>query len=321
MNRDKPQKHLSRRTLLTGGTGLALGPGLGLTGWRRASAAELDFDPEQDPTMGRMIVFEDPFLTLDRETWAAGPKAGTADPGFYGRAAFARWGGEEGFDPYAIVTDAEASHGMALQISAKYIGQTMNVPHYYGNEETEFQWISGNIQSARSDGTIMRGWRHGYFEARMLFPAHPLTWPAFWFLNARSILAPATSIEIDVVEHKGFEPHVYGAYLHEWGDPGERHESSGVTTGPDMTTSYNRYGVLLAGDHCVIYFNRRPIRDFATGEALVWTMSRSAEMKETDDVFWPLITLALRSDYDFPEPLLDEHKLAHMRTDYFRVYS
>ncbi|TGN68230.1 glycosyl hydrolase family protein [Paracoccus liaowanqingii] len=266
-------------------------------------------------------IFEDPFLTLDRETWAAGPKAGTADPGFYGRAAFARWGGEEGFDPYAIVSDADASHGTALQISAKYIGERMNVPHYYGNEEPEFQWISGNIQSARSDGTIMRGWRHGYFEARMLFPEHPLPWPAFWFLNAHSILAPATSIEIDVVEHKGFEPHVYGAYLHEWGEPGERHDSSGVTTEPDMTESYNRYGVLLIGHHCVIYFNRRPIRDPATGEALVWTLSRSAEMAATDDVFWPLITLALRSDYAFPDPLLDTDKLTRLRTDYFRVYS
>lgn len=318
--RHKPEL-LSRRSLLKRGIGAAVIPPFGMAAWTRVSANELDFDPEQDPTLGRTISFEEPFRSLDRASWDAGPKASTGDGGFYGRSAFARWGGEEGFNPYAIVDDADASHGAALQISARHIGRQMSVPNYYGNELPEFQWISGNIQTARRDGTILRGWRHGFFETRMLFPEHPLTWPAFWFLNARSILSPATSIEIDVVEHKGFEPQTYGAYLHEWGEPGEHHEGTGVHTEPDLTQSYNLYGVLLVGQFCVIYFNRKPIRDLVTGEPLVWTLNRSGEMAATGDVFWPLITLALRADYEYPDPLLDRHKLTHMRVDYFRVYA
>ena len=42
-------------------------------------------------------------------------------------------------------------------------------------------------------------------------------------LNGRSVLSSKTSIEIDVVEHKGWEPKLYGALLHEWGQPGEHH--------------------------------------------------------------------------------------------------
>ena len=116
---------------------------------------------DADPTVGRSLIFEDNFNTLDWSIWDAGPKATTSDPGFYGRSAFARSNGEEGFNPYAIVDEPMASDGKALQISAKYIGQPMNVPSYYGNPLPEYQWISGNIQTARRDGTINKGWRKG----------------------------------------------------------------------------------------------------------------------------------------------------------------
>lgn len=317
-----PPRGLSRRAVLARAGAAAL-PSVILPSYARTAAvgaAGAGFDPERDPTEGRRLLFEDAFQTLDRSVWNAGPKAGTAEPGFYGRAAFARWGGEAGFDPYAIVDDPEAQDGKALQISVKHIGRTMQVPDYYGNALPEFQWVGGNLQAARRDGTVLKGWRQGYFETRMRFPEHPLTWPAFWLLNARSILTPQTSIEIDVVEHKGFEPHVYGAYLHEWGNPGERHQSSGVTTGPDMTRGYNLYGVRIEGGTCVVYFNRSPIRDPKTGAALVWTLDRAAEMDASGDVFWPLLTLALRSDYQYPDPLRPEDRQAAMQVDYFRVY-
>ncbi|MEI4485297.1 family 16 glycosylhydrolase [Frigidibacter sp. MR17.14] len=282
-----------------------------------ARAAELD----RDPTLGRDLVFEDQFEHLDREIWNAGPKVSNADPGYYGRSAFARFGGEEGFDPYAIVDDPDASGGTALQISAKFIGRTMTVRNYYGNDQPEFQWISGNLQTSRRDGTVTRAWRHGYFETRMLFPRHPLTWPAFWLMNRCTILAPSSAIEVDVVEHKGFEPHDYGAYLHEWGEPGARHDGSAIRVSEDMTAGYNRYGVLLVDDLCAVYFNRRLVRNHATGVPAVWAISRSAEMDLTDDAFWPLITLAILPDYPFPDPLMAEHRETRMRVDYFQVYA
>jgi hypothetical protein len=185
----------------------------------------------------------------------------------------------------------------------------------------EYQWVSGNIQTAKKDGTIKKGWRRGYFEARMLFPKHPLTWPAFWMMNGRSILQPKTSIELDIVEHKGWQPTLYGAYLHEWGQPGEHSEGTGVPTPVDMTRGYYRYGILVDGTRCVPFFERKPIVDTRTGLPADWTITRSSELDADGDVFWPLLTLALRSDVDFPQPLRAEHFRAHMRVDYFQAYS
>ncbi|KQV70326.1 family 16 glycosylhydrolase [Rhizobium sp. Root1220] len=295
----------------------AAGLGMLLSGPRN-TLAELSPD---DPTVGRKLVFEENFPTLDWSVWNAGPKASTADPGFYGRSAFSRQFGEEGFNPYLVVDDDMAGDGKALQISAKYIGKPMAVPHYYGNLLSEYQWISGNLQTASIDGIVNKGWRQGYFEARMLFPTHPLTWPAFWMMNGRSILSPQTSIELDVVEHKGWEPTLYGAYLHEWGQPGEHHEGTGVPTALDMTKGYRRYGILVDKTHCVPYFERKPVIDTKTGLPANWAIHRSADMDVDGDVFWPLLTLAMRSDVAYPQPLKPEDELAHMRVDYFHVYS
>ncbi|HEY0213000.1 MAG TPA: family 16 glycosylhydrolase [Paenirhodobacter sp.] len=307
--------HLSRRDLLVTASSLLA------TGAMSPATAETVLNPEADPTQGRSIIFQDLFTTIDPANWHAGPKATTFDSGYYGRSAFAGIDGAEGFVPYAIVEDAEAENGTALQISARHIGRKMTIAGYYGNDDPEYQWVSGNLQGAKADGTILRGWRRGYFEARMRFPAHPLSWPAFWLMNGRSILTPRTSVEIDVVEHKGFELHQFGAYLHDWGQPGERHQEAGVTVTPDLTQGYHRYGVLLVGNRCVVYFDRQPIRNPATGKPLVWTANRSAELDVNNDVFWPLLTLALRHDVPYPDPLRDQDRETRMRVDYLRVYA
>ncbi|OWV96115.1 1,3-beta-glucanase [Rhizobium sp. R72] len=290
---------------------------LACAGLGRVGPANADAD---DPTAARHLVFEDNFSQLDWSVWNAGPKAGKSDPGFYGRSAFARRTGEEGFNPYAIVDDPRAADGKALQISAKYIGAPMSVPSYYGNNHSEYQWISGNIQTASKDGTVTQGWRRGYFEARMLFPSHPLTWPAFWLMNARSILGTPTSIELDVVEHKGFELSQYGTYLHEWGQPGEHHEGTGVAAGLDLTQDYRRYGILVDDTKCVPYFERKPVIDTRTGQPANWQIHRSLDLDVDGDVFWPLLTLALRADVPYPKELTPDQLQPHMRVDYLRVF-
>jgi hypothetical protein len=304
-------KDLRRRTVLQ----LSVLGGAGSLIWPRTMAAAVD------PTEGRKLVFDEQFRMIDWTVWNAGRKASTFDAGFYGRSAFARSTGEEGFNPYAIVDDGDTENGKALQISAKHIGRQMSVPSYYGNDDAENQWISGNLQTARMDGTVMRGWRTGYFEARMRFPRHPLTWPAFWLMNGRSILYPATSVELDIVEHKGWEPMNYGTYLHEWGQPGEHHEGMGAQTAIDMTSQYCRYGMLVTETHCTPYFERLPVIDPATGRQADWPITRAAELKANDDVFWPLLTLALVPDMPYPDPLKAEDEMTSMRVDYVRVYS
>jgi len=305
---------MTRRTLLKGSSTLAFASGAAHSGFAASDA------PAGDPTAGRSLVFDESFRALDPAIWDAGPKATTASQGHYGRAALSRMDGEEGYNPYAIVDDPAAEDGKALQITAKYIGRPMAVRNYYGNTLPEFQWISGNIQTARSDGTVYRGWRNGYFEARMWFPYHPLTWPAFWLLNKNSILKPAASVEVDIVEHKGWERDIYGTYLHEWGKPDERHDSTGVYPGVDLTGGYFRYGFLIDGERCAPYFERKLIRDANTGRPANWTLGRAKQFDAENDIFFPLLTLALRTDVPFPNTLRPEDREARLRIDYMRVY-
>jgi hypothetical protein len=106
----------SRRNVLKGLTAALAVPG----SIEPPGAAQAD---EVDPTRGRAVLFEDHFGGLDTVIWNAGPKATTFDSGFYGRAAFARASGEEGFVPYAVVEDPRAEDGKSLQISARYMGR------------------------------------------------------------------------------------------------------------------------------------------------------------------------------------------------------
>lgn len=277
--------------------------------------------PPDDPTAGRTLVFEDAFTSLDTATWNAGPKATTFDSGFYGRSAFAPITGEEGVNPYAIVEDPSATDGRALQISAQYTGRPMRIYAYHGNKLPEYWWVSGNLQTAKRNGVILKGWREGYFEASMRVPNHPLAWSAFWLMNGRSILYPKTSIEIDVVEHKGWEPNLYGTYLHEWGEPGQHHEGMGVPTPMDLTQGYHRYGMLVTRTACTPYFDGKLVRKPGTDGPVVWAIGRAYELDQQGDVFWPLLTLALRDDVPFPSPLQDADKTAHLRVDGIRVFA
>ncbi|MGU3541631.1 glycoside hydrolase family 16 protein [Methylobacterium sp. A52T] len=288
-----------------------------LIGIGRAGAAA---DVTADPTQGRTLVFDEPFKEINGRIWNGGPKATTGPSGYYGRSAFAPLSGAEGFKPYEIIEDAEATGGTALQISAKYIGRKMSVVNYYGNDTSDYQWISGNLQAGSRSGVVSIGWARGYFEARMKFPRHPLTWPAFWLLNRDGISNTKRSIEVDIVEQKGFEPNLYGVYLHEWGQPDEHNEGSGVPTPVDMTQQYCRYGVLIQDGKCIPYFERKPVINPATKQVNIWTLTRASEMAKTGDVFWPLLTLALRTDVQVPQ-LTEAQKLVHMQVDYFRVYS
>lgn len=305
----------SRRDVLIGSAALAAAGTLIMIG------TDVQADETEDPTKDMSLTFDENFAMLDPAIWYAGAKPSTSDTGFYGRSAFSRINGEDGYNPYAIIDDPSTENGKALQMSVRHLGRKMNVPNYYGNDNPEYQWVSGNIQTAKPDGTILQGWREGYFEARMWFPAHFLTFPAFWLMNGRSILHPQTTVELDIVEQKGSESDLYGAYLHEWGQPNEHHQGVGVPTDVDITKGYFRYGLLVKDAKFRLYFERKPVIDPKTLEPVNWTIGRAAEMQSNNDVYWPILTLALRADVPYPTQLDPNDYEAHMRVDYVRVYT
>lgn len=306
---------LNRRSLLT-----SLGGAITLADQPQGASPKREMPPS-DPTFGRSLVFEETFDRLEPAIWEAGAKATTIDPGYYGHSAFAPYGGIAGYNPYDIVSEPTATDGRALALGARYIGAPLGVHGYFGNNRPASQWVSGNIQTARKDGAILKGWRRGYFEARMWMPAHPQTWAAFWLMNGRSILHPRTSIEIDVVEHKGWEPRLYGTYLHEWGQPGEHHEGVGVPVEQDLTAGFHKFGVLVTDDACTPYFDGRPVVTKSSVAPLVWRISRSTELDRDADVFWPLLTLAITTDRTGDTLVSEDQRDARLLVDYLRVYA
>lgn len=122
--------------------------------------------------------------------------------------------------------------------------------------------VGGLLASARPGGSGFAA-QYGYFEARMLAPAAPGTWPAFWMLPSTNLISPQSVVpEIDAVELYGHEPTGACHSTHEFKDGkdggvahcGTRFDSTrealawhtyGVSIGP-TTISYYIDGDLVA---------------------------------------------------------------------------
>jgi hypothetical protein len=81
----------SRRMLLAAAAALAGGAG--------SKTAPAEAQDAADPTIGRKLIFDEQFASLDPAIWHAGPKSTTNDAGFYGRSAFSRRGGRRASTP------------------------------------------------------------------------------------------------------------------------------------------------------------------------------------------------------------------------------
>ena len=64
--------------------------------------------------------------------------------------------------------------------------------------------VEGHTYLSARMNTV-RGWKYGYFEARMKLPEGRGTWPAFWMLPDNSGEWPSCG-EIDIMEHAGSHP-------------------------------------------------------------------------------------------------------------------
>jgi hypothetical protein len=101
----------------------------------------------------------------------------------------------QGFDNVRVVDDRY------LRIDVE-----PNPPGYVDPQGWGRTHLGGMLASARPGGSGFSA-QYGYFEARMLTPAAPGTWPAFWMLPSDNLIAPTTTVaEIDAVELYGHNP-------------------------------------------------------------------------------------------------------------------
>jgi beta-glucanase (GH16 family) len=200
--------------------------------------------PVEHPAHGRRLIWEEPFDQLSADRWYAGPKP---DGQEYGVAAFLPFQSSEA-NPYRVIDGF-------LRIRASHRPDRKD-PVGLGRT-----WITGHLSSGFPDGTLRAGSRKGYFEARMMFPAGPGTWPSFWLLDENSILSSAKdgAVEIDVVEGYGHSQTSYVATEHDWPPPStpgsHKLAQHNVSNIGDLSLSFHDYGVDITDDTVIFYFD------------------------------------------------------------------
>ncbi len=118
-------------------------------------------------------------------------------------------------------------------------------------------WRSGLICSVSHDGDPNAGFtqKYGYFEMMAKLPSGMGTWPAFWLVGINKSHAAA---EIDVIEYYGGFPSYFHTTEHVWVNGRIqllRGLMSRVPSG-SLSTSFNRFGVLITKDTTSFYLNR-----------------------------------------------------------------
>jgi Glycosyl hydrolases family 16 len=163
---------------------------------RGALSGDVSSSPAAD---GRTLVYSEEFnqpVTLSRSGVGADYAAAKPDHGGaqdFGSAIFAD--PAQGFGNLEVVDD----HYLRINVEPAPAGYVD--PQNYGRTH-----VGGLLASSRVDGSGFAA-QYGYFEARMLAPAAPGTWPAFWMLPSNNVVSPTPTVaEIDAVELYGHDP-------------------------------------------------------------------------------------------------------------------
>jgi Glycosyl hydrolases family 16 len=202
----------------------------------------------------------------------------------------------QGFDNVRVVDDRY------LRIDVE-----PNPPGYVDPQGWGRTHLGGMLASARPGGSGFSA-QYGYFEARMLTPAAPGTWPAFWMLPSDNLAAPTPAVaEIDAVEFYGHNPTGACHATHDYNSPRDDGVARcGTRFDSDRSAlSWHRYGVSVLPSGITFYIDGQVV----------------ATAPQVDDGGAPmffLVNLALGGGW--PVDLGAVQDRATLYVDYVRVY-
>lgn len=257
--------------------------------------------PGRGPARGRSLVFRDEFtkaVSISRSgagtDYVAGKPTVTATEDF-GDAIFA--------DPAAGLDTVEVVDGQYLHLAVRPKPADLPDPGGYNRS-----YVSGMLASARSGGSGFSA-RFGYFEARMLTPALPGTWPSFWVLPSRNLIAPrAVVAEFDAVEQYGQFPRgtCHSTHEHRRGtDGGIAHCSEDRWASDADAVAWHVYGLDVSPTRIRFYIDGRLV-------------ASAPQVRGGADPMFVLADLALGGGW--PVDLRSVAGRADMWLDYIRVY-
>ena len=165
----------------------------------------------------------------------------------------------------------------------------------------------GLLASARPGGSGFAA-QHGYFEARILAPAAPGTWPAFWLLPTRNLIRAETLVaEIDAVELYGHDPVSACHTVHQYTNRADAAQVSCGRRWPNAREAarWHIYGVSVEKSAIVYYVDGVVV-------------ARHSQVTGGDQPMFFMTNLALGGGW--PVQLDPVRNRAAMYVDYIRVY-
>ncbi len=240
---------------------------------------------------GRTLAFAEEFdrpVSVNRSGEGADYAAGKpTDAGIedFGEAIFA--------DPALGLGNVEVVQDDYLRLSVQPRPSNLEDPQGWGRE-----YVGGMLSSARSGGSGFSA-QYGYFEARMLAPAAPGTWPAFWLLpNPDLVDKLPVGLEIDVVELYGHDPVGACHTSHQYPDPdGIGKALCAPSFGTlQKASQWHTYGVDVRPDRIVYFIDGEQVADAPPVAAMDEPMFFMLDLALGGG--WPLDLSSLRGHAD-----------------------
>ena len=170
------------------------------------------------------------------------------------------------------------------------------------------QTFSGSpYTSARIKTQGKQNFTYGKVEARIKLPEGVGTWPAFWMLgsNFEQISWPGCG-EIDIMEHKGYQPGIIHGTLHYPGFSGGGGPTQSTTVS-NVSSEFHNYSVVWSATTIKFYVD----------DTLFHTFNNNGTTPFNNDFF---IILNVAMGGGFGGPVDPNFMQSTMEVDYVRVY-
>ena len=249
---------------------------------------------------GRSLVFAEEFnepVSITRTGYgadyaAAKPTHSGAED--FGDAIFAD--PAKGFDTIGVVDNRY------LRVEAEPASAGLADPQGWGRTR-----LGGLLSSARPGGSGFSA-QYGYFEARILAPAAPGTWPAFWMLPSDNLAKPEPVVaEIDAVELYGHDPTgaCHSTHEHRGGADGGVARCGTRFSSERAALAWHTYGVSLTPADITFFIDGRVV-------------ATSPQVEGGGAPMFFMVNLALGGGW--PVDLRAVQERAVLYVDYVRVY-